>query len=131
MSKFQVGDRVFHVGWGVGMVFQVDDSQPHSDRALSVGFFAPNSGKPCTVFFTLDGRFFLFHTIPQILTLEEARVKGYEIPKVKVKKIIKQWSVVASNGVITHTFDCLKKAAQYQGLGDSVVELTGEYEVEE
>jgi hypothetical protein len=131
MSKFKVGDKVFHVGMGVGMVFQADDSQPHSDCALGVSFFAPNNGKPYTVLFTLNGMYHLLHTIPQILTLDEAKAKGYEIPKVKVKKIIKQWSVVDSSGVITYTFDCLKKAARYQGLGDSVVELTGEYEVEE
>lgn len=83
--KFKVGDRVFHVGHGVGEVTEIDQ---RDSLAIRVEFHNNKVG-----WFTLDGMFVDEHTIPQLLTLDEARAKGYDVPK----KTYKMWQWLYHN----------------------------------
>lgn len=72
--KFKVGDKVFHVGWGVGRIVTICPSGPYPICAVFQDHAVSGT-------FTEDGRGSEDHPIPQLLTLEEARAKGYEVPK--------------------------------------------------
>ena len=128
MSKFKVGDKVFHVGHGIGTVVTID-----KNFILSV---AVEFNKHLMLSFLSDGRAYSNHTIPQLYTLEDARKMGFDIPKQKVKKTIEQWANVYPDG--TYTVHFTEDAANaFILLNDSIirriacVKLTGEYEVEE
>jgi len=81
MSKFNVGDRVFHVGYGVGKVKSIrkDSEYPVVFESKSTFF---------NVSFTADGRLLESHDLPQLLTVEEARAKGYHVPVKKWRWVV-------------------------------------------
>jgi hypothetical protein len=95
MNKFNVGDKVFHVGHGIGEVYKIDLTIYNDDVAMEVHFGNPYQ----RLGFTIDGRYSMIHKVPQLLTLEEARAKGYDVPKVKVKKKVTKW-VNSLNGMM-------------------------------
>lgn len=72
MSKFKVGDRVFHVGHGIGVVYGISETKFPIGVSFDSGFASS---------FTRDGFYHEPHTIPQLLTLEEAKAKGYDVPE--------------------------------------------------
>ena len=79
MSKFNVGDRVFHVGYGLGVVSSLDyGTYPLCVRFDSVGVEV--------IGFSMEGKYSTRHLIPSLLTLDEAKAKGYDVPKEKVKR---------------------------------------------
>ena len=127
MSKFKVGDKIFHVGRGVGTVVTITGNHT---LPVTVKF------DHITLNFSSDGKAYSDHTIPQLYTLEDARKMGFDTPKQKVKKIIEQWANVYPDG--TYTVHFTEDAANaFNLLNDSnirritCVKLTGEYEVEE
>lgn len=126
MSKFKVGDTVFHVGRGLGKVVCVDTSTIDKDMAVEVLTYEVQ-----TNWFTIDGRSHLEHSIPQLYTLAEARKMGFDIPKVKIKKKVTKWLVIHFQGYPAVIFDTLEEAMQHSARLDKIVELSGEYEVEE
>ena len=72
VSKFKTGDRVFHVGFGVGEVINTNHIVNYP---IKVEFITGISNV-----FTSEGFWEVGHVIPQLLTLEEARAKGYDVP---------------------------------------------------
>lgn len=87
-SKFKAGDRVFDMGGHgagtVSFVFSIDAF----GLPVSVGF---DSGK--TASFTFEGHNGLGGELPCLVTLEEARARGFGVPKKKVTKEIKVWKI--------------------------------------
>lgn len=126
MSKFRVGDKVFHVGYGMGKVLSIDPTIFNGDDALVV--FLDDLYQPLT--FTLDGRRSMTHKVPQLLTLEEARAKGYDVPKQKVKKARTGWVNVYPQ--VTGGMYMSKEQADVNASGNRIdcVQITFEYEVD-
>ena len=96
MSKFKVGDTVFHIGHGVGVVIEIADETTYwNSDVVSVKF---NDDWNC---FTIDGRFSKIHKFPQLYTLAEARKMGFDVPKVKKSKTLWVYYNIASRNFIT------------------------------
>lgn len=74
MSKFKAGDKVYDICEGVGVVGTDTDKE----YPVSVNFA---SGTSAT--YTSSGLNQVTDVNPTLLTLEEARTKGYEMPKQK------------------------------------------------
>ena len=89
-EKFNVGDRVYDIQFGIGVVYTHLNGIAHS-YPIEVTFELL-SGEIRT--YTACGRLGAFHANPTLLTLPEARAKGYDVPKEKVKKTIKRWVIV-------------------------------------
>lgn len=85
MSKFTVGQKVFHMGWGIGTVTSVSHTEPFPVRVD----FANNQME----WFTQDGAMNVGYKIPQLYSLDEARKMGFDIPRQKVTKEIKVWKI--------------------------------------
>lgn len=85
MSKFKVGQKVYCILYGVGEV--VSTGYPptkHTDPAYTIGF---QSSRECGPrYYTEQGQRSKNDTNPTLLTLEEARAKGYDVPKQKIVK---------------------------------------------
>lgn len=128
VSKFKVGDKVFHVGHGLGEVIAVDSGVA---EPIWVLFGEPDTVCRVKERFTLDGRYQTSHSVPSLLTLGEARAKGYDVPKQRVKKKITRW-VNVYRYYESDAFST-KEAADHLATPDRItcVELTGEYFVEE
>lgn len=92
MSKFKVGDKVYHVIHGVHTIFHSRDGY---FRAISV------DGTDCG--FYADGKDWGEHQNPAVYTLEEARKMGFDILEEKLKKSKTLWVYycVASGNFIT------------------------------
>jgi hypothetical protein len=73
MSKFNVGDKVFHVGHGPGVIYAITETDYPIGVLYENGFASS---------FTKEGLYHGGHTVPQLLTLEEAKAKGYAVPVV-------------------------------------------------
>jgi hypothetical protein len=72
VSKFNLKDKVFHVGHGVGQVHDIAKTDYPIGVLFENGFASSFTEKGCYH----DG-----HAIPQLLTLEEAKAKGYAVPE--------------------------------------------------
>jgi hypothetical protein len=107
MSKFNVGDKVFHVGYGIGTV-----TSSYSDFTFGVNVDFDINQRQDT--FTADGRLYEEHIMPSLLTLQEARDKGYDVPKEKVKKW--RWVYqVSAEYYITEEYLTEKEAKERKG----------------
>ena len=124
MSKFKVGDKVFHVGNGVGKVVRND--KLNTDYDIGVEFAGHGQ-----VGFCHDGKYHNHHKIPQLYTLEEARKMGFEVPKQKLKKTINLWVNVYSDRLGPSIYESEEIAKNNSSNAITCVKLTGEYEVEE
>lgn len=124
MSKFQVGDRVFHIGLGAGKVTEIDPTIVHGEDAVDVRFDAD----PNLVFdFALDGRYCREHTIPQLYTAEEARKMGFDVPKEKIKKSKTLWLYHSTSSGSTYVCE----ESEPSQIGFLEKKVTFEWEVEE
>lgn len=83
--KFKVGDKVFHVGYGVG---QVHDIHQFAEDTLSTCVEFSNTRSRRLEWFTVDGMSHVDHIVPQLYTLAEARKMGFDVPKVKKSKTV-------------------------------------------
>lgn len=79
MSKFKVGQKVYCITKGLGEV--VDTSTQSTDLSIRVIFC-----RDYYCWFTGTGKFNTNDFNPTLLTLEEARAKGYDVPKQKIVK---------------------------------------------
>lgn len=77
MSKFKVGQKVYCILYGVGAVKELRES-----RSYPV-IIETNCG---LVDYTAEGKYNSNAVNPTLLTLEEARAKGYDVPKQKIVK---------------------------------------------
>lgn len=93
MSKFKVGDKVFHVGYGVGTVTDVD----WADGCPVTAAFSND----VIYYFLDDGRGSRTHAIPQLYTLAEARKMCFDVPKEKKSKTLWLYYNIASRNFIT------------------------------
>lgn len=91
--KFKVGDKVFHVGHGVGTVLSNDVA---ANNPLMVTFMDGYRLR-----FLYDGREEYYHTIPQLYTLPEARKMGFEVPKEKKTKTLWVYYNITSKNFMT------------------------------
>ena len=76
MSKFKTDDKVFDPRYGVGVV----TSEEHS-REYPIRVEFNNGDGISSVTYMKWGRQFPSHKNPMLLTLPEAREKGYDVPK--------------------------------------------------
>jgi hypothetical protein len=121
MGKFEVGQKVYHVLWGLceiviifGDVLRFRSLRGTEDGALR-----------------LDGKERSRDVNPILLTLDEARAKGYDVPKVVVKKTVRMYSNVYPDGPALPHFSKSDAVDAVSGGFIACVELVGEYEVEE
>ena len=91
-SKFNVGDKVYDILLGIGSVTCTDED---GSFVIDVLFLDRHE---C---FTSEGRVGRADLNPTLLTLPEARAKGYDVPKETVKKTEIQYCLVFRNGVIS------------------------------
>lgn len=85
--KFKVGDKVYSILSGIGTVTSIDDWQLII-KTIKGYEYAKTNGKDSE-----------YDINPIILTLDEARAKGYDVPKEKVKKTRIQFVNVYPDGV--------------------------------
>jgi hypothetical protein len=121
-NKFKLGDKVYHVIHGVGTVSE-----------LRVGMFQVTFPSfPSQGLYLLDGRYESNNVNPSILTIEEAKAKGYDVPKVKrtVTKELRRWANVYEKDIWIYTTK--NEAEFYANNANRIacVELVGSYEVE-
>lgn len=86
MSKFKVGDKVYSIFSGIGHVDVIyDEDESIDDRLVELA-----NGE----LYTKCGRAFCEDDLnPTLLTLEEARAKGYYVPPEEPKKKqVYQWA---------------------------------------
>lgn len=78
-DKFKVGDKVYDIQDGMGIIHKNNDCDGHPHRV----WFSPDFSRE----YTNQGRRYSTDINPTLLTVAEARAKGYDVPKVKkVKK---------------------------------------------
>jgi hypothetical protein len=128
-SKFKIGDRAYSINYGLGLITQI------TTQDYPIVFeYGPETHAWAT--YDTDGKAFPQAVNPTLLTLEEARAKGYEVPKVIVKKSITRYALVYPNGD-TYSYNTTKASAlsdlHHKAVADELhlVKLTGEYEIEE
>lgn len=120
MSKFKVGDRVYGILEGEGRV----TSERGCELYPIVVLFATGKGDK----FTPEGKSIVTFLNPDLLTIEEARAKGYNVPKQKIKKTT--WLNVYRDYFSAHVSK--GNADTYANPGRlDCVEVTFEHEVEE
>lgn len=79
MEKFKVGQKVYCIMGGLGIVKEI------TKQVAPVHVHFDNS-TPIARQYYPDGKFYAEHTNPTLLTLEEARAKGYDVPKQRIVK---------------------------------------------
>ena len=80
MEKFKVGQKVYCIGGGLSTI---DEFLPNEKSPIRITV-THDSGNWNT--YTIDGRRSKTDINPLLLTLEEARAKGYDVPKQKIVK---------------------------------------------
>ncbi len=123
MGKFNDGDMVYSIQDGVVVVDEVRSIHPYPVRVRDTDY-------------TACGRLFHSDVNPVLLTLAEARAKGYDVPKVtrKVTKTVSRWANVYGSAGLTGCFHETREEADANvtsSVRTACVELTGTYEVEE
>lgn len=117
-SKFKVGQIAYHVIDGLVKV----------DKITDTGFVYSYAYKNDKVHVLHDGRWSSNDLNPTVITLEEARARGFYVPKRKETRTIKSYAAFLPTG---EAIICasLRAAKSYE---DKVfiVEMTGSYEVE-
>ena len=93
-EKFKVGDRVYDIRFGIGKVVT------YRDKETSYPFDVEFIGEASQLY-TACGRFSLSNVNPTLLTLADARSKGYDVPKEKVKKSATQYCLVYQDGSLS------------------------------
>lgn len=124
MSKFKVGDRVYDVRKGLCTIAVINTDCGSTYPIMTTA----GDG------FTLDGRWDRRDANPTLLTAEEARAKGYDVPKIKRKgtKEVKIWVNIYPDGEVGNNHPTKEEADKHASIDRiACVKLTGTYEVEE
>lgn len=128
MSKFKVGDKVYCLLNGWGEVESINSVR----YPVTVKF-----GETITEDYKMDGLLFQENKNPCLFTLDEAKAKGYEVPKQKVKKTRTGWVNVFKEDndklFYDHVFATKEEADSTYScwLRLDCVQVTYEYEEEE
>lgn len=77
MEKFKVGQKVYCINYGLGEVAEIKNYGPTPVECKFSRF---------TGSYNPQGKFITEAENPTLLTLEEARAKGYDVPKQKIVK---------------------------------------------
>ena len=87
-EKFNVGDRVYDILYG-----EVHELQYIEDdyEAFKVGLIRVLK----------DGKADVKHKYPRVISLEQARARGYYVPREMIKKTETQYCLVFGNGTIS------------------------------
>jgi hypothetical protein len=134
MGKFNVGDRVFDLQYGVGEVIRIAEytegqCRVRRERSVKVRF-----GLCMEIDYTSVGKHYDYELNPILWTVEEAIAKGYDVPKSKKKvvKEIKRWANVYGDCVACNDYVSREDADNHARIRNRVacVELTGTYEIE-
>jgi hypothetical protein len=120
MTKFKVGDKVYDIVYGLSTVKAVDSKIIFPYPILL------HNGR----IYTSEGRDSEDAINPTLLTLDEARAKGYEVPKQKVKKQRTVWLNVYEYMTTVHEYKNIADDPYY-GKRLDCVEVAFDYEVTE
>lgn len=80
MSKFKVGQKVYSIRHGLGLILQIQYP------SMSGTYIRAEFPEIDLQEFCIDGKVYSTDINPTLLTLEEARAKGYDVPKQKTLK---------------------------------------------
>lgn len=131
MSKFKIGQKVYCINYGLGEVIGTKGYGPCPVECKFTKF---------TESYTPEGRFVLEAVNPTLLTLEEARAKGYDVPKQKIVKEKTVYINLYSNTETPYVHKSKEEAENGAKSGDgnlskytvvSAYPVTIKYEVEE
>lgn len=78
MGKFNVGDKVYHIRSGMGKIIEVGINGTYP--------VIVDVDATC-MSFTVDGKYHNGDLNPTLLTLDEARAKGYDVPEEPKPKV--------------------------------------------
>jgi hypothetical protein len=121
MCKFNVGDIAYSIREGVVTICRSTEGPPYPIAANDENY-------------TEDGKWYPTDLNPTLLTLDEARAKGYDVPKVKKKvtKEIKRWANVYADFSACNDYYTREDADFHvnRKMRIACVELTGTYEIE-
>lgn len=129
MEKFKVGQKVYCIRYGLGeVIISADASEEYPIYVL----FSGNKRDS----FTTDGKPFGNYLNPTLLTLEEARAKGYDVPKQKIVKEKTVYINLYGDGERSYIHDTEENAKANARIGDSKLLATAypvtiKYKVEE
>jgi hypothetical protein len=90
-EKFKDGNKVYDIRYGIGTVInyiEIETVYPFGVKFLD---------RPAQIYLPC-GRFQLSDANPTLLTLAEARARGYDVPKEKVKKSQVKYNLVFASG---------------------------------
>lgn len=128
MTKFNIGDQVFDLRFGFGVVQPKNEEK--KEEHLYVQFNYAEAAY--YLYYLSDGRPTITWFGPILLTLEEAAKLGYFPEKKKVKKTVDKW--VLLDPVSENVFDIFNEPPSplyHIYPNHIVVKTTLEYEVEE
>jgi hypothetical protein len=127
MSKFKDGDMVYSIASGVGVV-RTTTTYVDSKYPIVVDITEPYG----TYVYTAEGKAWSKDVNPTLLTLEEAKAKGYDVPKQKITKTRTGWINVYKIHVGDRLYYTAAGANSDAAPGRiACVPVTYEYEVEE
>ena len=89
MNKFNVGDTVFDLRYGFGVVVDFPQNTIIFDKSEP-----PVKFEKDLIYYTKDGKYSYTDFAPSLLTLEEAAKLGYFPEKKKVKKQTDAWVIL-------------------------------------
>lgn len=128
MEKFKVGQKVYCIRRGLGEISLFPVYKNKDITCVRVSFPERDSAE-----FNLDGTLYDTDVNPTLLTLEEARAKGYAVPKQKIVKEIEVYLNHYKDGQ-GYTYASKSFAECAPDLGGRIITaypVTIKYEVEE
>jgi hypothetical protein len=120
--KFKLGDKFYSILYGLGNVVEINLESQHPILVKCGDLYSS---------YTLEGKSLINNVNPTLLTLDEARAKGYDVPKQKVTKTLETWANLYLGGTVR----CHPSKEEADSMRNSqrvaCIKLTGTYEVEE
>lgn len=134
MSKFKVGQKVYCIRRGLGEVYG-KDRYLAGDVVFLIKFPEKDNCE-----YTFEGKLYHSDLNPTLLTLEEARAKGYDVPKQKIVKEKTVYINLYSNTNVPYAHENIEAAEAGAKNGDGNLSkyvlakaypVTIKYEIEE
>ena len=123
--KVEVGQKVYSILHGLGVIAEVY-AYPAKVGLVSVQF------KDIQCDYWTSGKWNARDANPTLLTLEEARAKGYDVPTQRVTKTLDRWVAVFSNSDGTYHTRALGEQLPHEiGKEVAITKMSGTFEVEE
>ena len=108
-KKFNVGDKVYDILRGVGKVTEIDSETTAECGVVEVTFKL----KKLPETYSQKGFWDDFHINPSLLTISEARAKGYDVPRERVKKSEIKYGIMTQDGLNSSIFSTKAEAQKY------------------